>query len=334
MKTEERITAFVDEIWSWYGRHKRTLPWRDLAIKDDTERAYQVLVSEMMLQQTQVPRVIVIFKRFLDQFPTIKDLAKASNAEVIQAWKGMGYNSRALRLRDAAKTIVEKHQGIFPKEMDELLSIKGIGPYTAAAIRNFAFNIPTPCIDTNIRRILERTFVGDDDGAGVRAGAGDKELLKIAEKVLDRAVLTAHSSELKAAADWHAALMDFGSLVQTKSNPKWEICPLTEKGIMKTSKKSFESRVTSDHHSKLKTRHSHLEPGRMMGSKYIPNRIFRGRIVDALREHSSGLTFEQIGNEICIDWSAEHHAWLLGLLAKLESDRLLILKGKRYSLGS
>jgi len=162
MTRAERIEGFVSEIWEWYARHKRDLPWRDLKEKDETQRAYKILVSEVMLQQTQVPRVIVIYKRFLREFPTLRHLANASNREVILAWRGMGYNSRALRLRDAAITILEEFDGEFPKKMEELQSIKGIGHYTAAAIRNFAFNLPTPCLDTNIRRVLHYQFVGKE----------------------------------------------------------------------------------------------------------------------------------------------------------------------------
>lgn len=328
MKKEERIAGFVEEIWAWYVRHKRTLPWRDLAISDDTQRAYVVLVSEMMLQQTQVSRVIIIFKRFLDQFPTIADLARASNKDVILAWKGMGYNSRALRLRDAAQIIMNEHQGIFPREMDQLLSIKGIGPYTAAAVRNFAFNIPTPCIDTNIRRILQRTFVGPDgSGLGLGSGSGsDRELLKIAAEVLEKAV--AGDRGVRDAANWHAALMDFGSLVQTKTNPKWDICPLTEKGLMKMTPKDYKTLTLT---SSLTL--PRKEPGRMMGSKYIPNRIFRGRIVDALREHHAGLDFERIGCEICLDWGEEHRPWLQELLLKLKADGLIAVRKDLYVLG-
>ena len=98
VKRSERIQLFVDEIWQWYARHKRALPWRDLDIADDTQRAYQIMVSEIMLQQTQVPRVIYKYKEFLEAFPTIRDLADASNNDVIMVWRGLGYNSRALRL--------------------------------------------------------------------------------------------------------------------------------------------------------------------------------------------------------------------------------------------
>lgn len=345
----ERITGFTEAIWEWYGMHKRSLPWRDMAISDDTERAYRVLVSEVMLQQTQVSRVKIVFKDFLTRFPSIHDLASASNAEVILAWRGMGYNSRALRLRDAAKSVVENYNGVFPSEYDQLLAIKGLGPYTASAIRNFAFNIPTPCIDTNIRRILHRTFVGPEEVDGSWA-TSDKELLKIAEKVLKVAcqpeldegghsamVRRAHHDTIpRDAKNWHAALMDYGSLVQTKNNPKWEICILSDRGLMKTTKKSYELRVASRKNIlKLETRNSKkLEPGRLVGSKHIPNRIFRGKIVEALRDAKNPMSAEEIGVQVCIDWEAQHREWLLGLLVKLEADQLIAKKAKAYVLAT
>src|SRR3990167_10022591 len=96
MQRKERIEIFIEELWTWFSAHRRSLPWRDLESMGDTPRAYRILVSEVMLQQTQVPRVIVIFKRFLETFPTLADLAKASNRDVLLAWRGMGYNSLAL----------------------------------------------------------------------------------------------------------------------------------------------------------------------------------------------------------------------------------------------
>lgn len=336
MTDRNHMEGFAREIWAWYARHKRALPWRDLLIRDDTQRAYMVLVSEIMLQQTQVPRVVVIFRQFLERFPTLKDLAEASNKEVILAWRGMGYNSRALRLRDAAKIILKDHGGVFPKEMKELLSIKGIGPYTAAAVRNFAFNIPTPCIDTNIRRILHRSFIGPERADGTWE-ASDKELLLLAEELLEVAidgqkdhdakmVRQAHhdTSFPKDAANWHAALMDFGSLVCTKTSPKWEICPLTANGLMKAAYKVP---------ALYKKRAKKTEPGRMVGAKFIPNRIFRGRIVDALRDAKKGMTLEEIGSEIATDWNPEEHEkWLEAIVDKLVSEEMVRRKGKRIAL--
>ncbi len=315
------MQLFVNEMWRWFDVHKRALPWRDLVVADPTERAYRILVSEMMLQQTQVERVKVIFKRFLEQFPTLTDLASATNADVILAWRGMGYNSRALRLRDAARAIVTEHQGTFPTEMTDLLAIKGIGHYTAAAVRNFAFHLPTPCIDTNIRRILHRTFVGPESADGTWA-TNDASLLEIAEEVLVYAL----KKEGKTTADWHAALMDFGSMIQTKRSPKWNLCPLTRKKIMKTTEKNFPVAFTPSKSLKK-------EPGRLVGSTFIPNRIFRGKIVEELRDAEKGLLLDEIGSRVCIDWDpAEHRAWLTLLTEKLIADTLLERRRNRYVL--
>ena len=310
MKQSERSQIFVEEIHKWYLRHKRALPWRDLAIKDDSQRAYQVLVSEIMLQQTQVERVKITYKNFLETFPTIQSLAKASNGEVIMAWRGMGYNSRALRLRDAAISVVKNYNTNFPKEMKELQSLPGVGHYTAAAIRNFAFNLPTACLDTNIRRIYHRTFIGPEKADGTWK-EHDRTVLKIAEKTLEHATTYGFT-----AADWHAALMDFGSLVCTMRSPKWDICPLTSAGIMKSAYK----KPTPNPHPPTPKR----EPGRMVGSTYIPNRIFRGKFVEELRNVPDGLSVTEVGRRICIDWDeAEHAEWIEELAEKLKKDQLI-----------
>ncbi|MDO8649220.1 MAG: hypothetical protein Q7R81_05560 [Candidatus Peregrinibacteria bacterium] len=325
MRYDDRLAGFTATIWQWFSRCKRTLPWRDLPPEDLDDRAYRILVSEIMLQQTQVPRVEVIFRSFLRTFPTLEALGHASNKEVLIAWRGMGYNSRALRLRDAALRIVEGRGGEFPTEMEELQSISGIGHYTAAAIRNFAFHIPTPCLDTNIRRILHRVFVGPENHDGTWKKE-DAFLLTIADDVLSSALETDPD---RTTADWHAALMDFGSLVCTKRNPKWDICPLTNAGLMKTTARNFPK------HFPLSTVHYPLrrEPGRTVGGVFVPNRIFRGRVVEELRDASKGLTLEQIGKRITVDWSArEHRDWLKALLEKLKKDALISQKKRKFVL--
>lgn len=322
MNRNERIEKFVSEIRSWYARHKRSLPWRDLAIKDDTKRAYRILVSEIMLQQTQVSRVIVIYKRFLRQFPRLADLAGASNKDVIMAWRGMGYNSRALRLRDAARVIAQTK--MFPRTVDHLLAIPGIGPYTAAAIRNFAFNLPTPCIDTNIRRILHRTFIGPENADGTWK-MNDERLLKLADVVLR------HAMQYLTPADWHAALMDFGSLVQTKNKPRWDVCPLTAAGVMVTTPKRWK-KLEMVARNKQRANEQRREPGRFVGFRFIPNRIFRGKIVDVLRDTDRGLSLETIGKEICIDWEDCHKKWLKSLIKKLVQDGFVTERRTVYQL--
>jgi A/G-specific adenine glycosylase len=341
MDQDARVHQFAAGMWEWFSRRKRTLPWRDLDIADDTQRAYRILVSEVMLQQTQVSRVQVIFKQFLEKFPTLQALAAASNKDVILAWKGMGYNSRALRLRDAAKAVMDQHGGVFPRELDQLLAIKGIGAYTAGAIRNFAFGIPTPCVDTNIHRILHRVFDGPEpeknDVKTQRkvlefAGASLRIALDIAsEKILNgqwtvdnddkknRAQLPTVHCQLNTA-DWHAALMDFGSLTCKKSNPLCEECPMSQD----ICKSAF--RVKRIVKEKAK------EPGRTVGAKFVPNRIFRGRAVDLLREAPGGLTLREIGEGIAADWSRDLEPWLAELLQKLIKDHMLMESNGTYRL--
>jgi A/G-specific adenine glycosylase len=238
----------------------------------------------------------------------------------------MGYNSRALRLRDAAKTIVVNFDGHVPRDLDVLMTIKGIGSYTASAILNFAFGIPTPCIDTNIRRILHRFFVGPENSDGTWK-KNDAYLNDLAEKVLMTAIetypKTLHRLHTTVAAEWHAALMDFGSLVSTKNNPKWESMNQSLKSVFKA-------------YGKEKVRTKKLikrEPGREVGGRHIPNRIFRGRIVELLRDHPQGLKSDVIGKNITNDWTmGDHKKWLEGILTKLEKDKLIRRKGMIYQL--
>ena len=325
MRRTEKIEAFTEILWRWFPPHKRTLPWRDLAIADENERAYRILVSEVMLQQTQVSRVKIVFKDFLDRFAHLSDLAAASNRDVILAWRGMGYNNRALRLRDAAKKIT----GHFPSTMDDLLAIPGVGHYTAAAIRNFAFNLTTPCLDTNIRRILHRTFVGPEYADGTWKKK-DAYLLDLAEEILECAIdpkkeAAPGSGIPRDARNWHAALMDFGSLVCTKRNPKWELCPLTKAGLMKAA-----YHVST---KKQETRNKRQEPGRMIGARFVPNRIIRGRIVEELRDARNGLSAQEIGRRVCIDWSPREHAvWLRSIIEGLKRDLLVKNSGLRIAL--
>ena len=140
--------AFQQKILSWYEKNKRDLPWRK------TTDPYAIMVSEIMLQQTQVDRVIPKYQAFLKAFPTIKDLAEAPTSQVLELWSGLGYNSRAIRLQEAAKIICKQYRGQVPKSRDALMDLPGIGPYTSNAILSFAHNLPFPCMDTNIRRII------------------------------------------------------------------------------------------------------------------------------------------------------------------------------------
>jgi A/G-specific adenine glycosylase len=188
------VLEFQRAILSWYATFKRDLPWRD-----DPD-AYHVLVSEVMLQQTGVARVMPKYREFLGRFPTLCSLAEASTADVLRAWQGLGYNRRALNLKRAAEAAVERHGGKLPESVEDLEALPGIGKYTARAIASFAFNVQVPVVDTNVRRVLS-DFVGRE--------LSNHETWDLAERVLPPG----------RAADWNQALMDYGALVK-KATPK------------------------------------------------------------------------------------------------------------------
>lgn len=186
------VDEFQRRVMMWWEKNARTLPWRE------NPTPYRVLISEVMLQQTQVARVIPKYLEFLEAFPTMESLAKAETKRLLQVWSGLGYNRRATWLRDAAREIVER--GYFPKTAKELCELKGIGPYTSRSILIFAFNRDLAAIDTNIRRVLIASGFADEMMT-------DRQLQGIA----DRLLLKGRSS------DWHNALMDYGSEVLTSS---------------------------------------------------------------------------------------------------------------------
>ncbi len=194
-------------LLAWYRGHGRAnLPWR--TVRDP----YYTLVSEFMLQQTQVDRVVPKFLAFIERFPTLAALAASSTAEVLRLWQGLGYNSRAIRLRAVAVEIVERFGGAMPRDADALRSLPGIGPYTVAAIRAFGFDEDDAPIDTNIRRIVHRLCFGIEYPALANAKAIDARARELA------APGEAH--------DWNSALMDLGATLCTARAPKCLLCPL------------------------------------------------------------------------------------------------------------
>ncbi|NOZ80400.1 MAG: A/G-specific adenine glycosylase [DPANN group archaeon] len=186
------IPAFRKQILSWYARHGRDLPWRK------TKDPYAILLSEVMLQQTQVERVIPYYLRWMRRFPDFLSLSRAAPKTVLSFWSGLGYNNRALRLLQLAKTVVKEHDGILPGDEAALRRLPGIGPYTAAAIMAFAHNKHVAVIDTNIRRVLIHEL-------NLPEHIGKAELEAIARKCIPKG-----RSRL-----WHNALMDYGAKEKT-----------------------------------------------------------------------------------------------------------------------
>jgi len=194
-----RIRAFRRRVRAHYRTHGRsTLPWRQ------TRDPYRIVVSEFMLQQTQTPRVVPKYRAFLRRFPSVRTLALAARREVLLAWQGLGYNRRALMLHETARRIVRDHGGRVPDDPRALRALPGVGPYTAVAVRIFAFNLPDLCIETNIRSVFLHEFFP----AATRVS--DRRLLPLIQKALDRRNPRA----------WYEALMDYGSAVKrTVPNP-------------------------------------------------------------------------------------------------------------------
>jgi A/G-specific adenine glycosylase len=199
--------AFQRRLLAWYARHGRDLPWRR------TRDPYRILVSEIMLQQTQVDRVRMYYRRFQTRFPTIKALAEAHADEVREAWEGLGYYARSRNLHRAARTVVERHGGEVPRAADAIRALPGVGAYTVGALRSFAFGEPDPILDTNAARVLQRFF-------GVR---GDRRRGRVARRLWAlAAAVTPHDR----AYDFNQGIMDLGATVCTARAPRCPVCPL------------------------------------------------------------------------------------------------------------
>ncbi len=198
-------------MWAYYEAHGRNeLPWRILDANGQID-PYHVMVSEIMLQQTQVGRVIPKYEQFLARFPDVQSLASAPLADVLTMWSGLGYNRRAKFLWQAAQMIVAEYNGVFPRTAPELVKLPGIGVNTAGAIVAYAFDRPVTFIETNVRTVLIHHFFADE------ADVADKQLLPILQQIMDDIVSDA--IEGRSARTWHWALMDYGTyLKQTVGN--------------------------------------------------------------------------------------------------------------------
>lgn len=192
------------QVSAWYARHGRDLPWRR------TRDPYAILVSEVMLQQTQVSRVLPKYGEWLTKYPSLESLARASVRELREAWYPLGYNVRPVRLRGIARAALRHHGGKIPDTREELLELKGIGPYTAGAVLSFAYGRDAAILDTNVRRVLRRVFLGDE------AAPSNAALWTLAEALLPPGE----------AYDFNQGLMDFGATVCTARKPRCPTCAL------------------------------------------------------------------------------------------------------------
>ena len=295
----DRKRKVISALLRWYRKHGRQLPWRN------EENPYRILVSEVMLQQTQVSRVQTKYPEFLKKYPTFSKLASAKSSEAIRAWSGMGYNKRVLRLHALSQTIVQEFGGNLPSDVEGLRTLPGIGRYTANAIACFAFGSQVPVVDTNVARVFGRLY----PPRGKVAPPTPSFVWELASEHLPRT--RAH--------DWNQALMDLGATICTAARPRCEACPLQH---LCPSAHSVPRKVI---------RQSRVEPGR--GG--IPNRIYRGRAIEILRnlEPGTSMSSSSLARKVMTDFTKRDVPWFRSLLERLERDGMVRFHGlSRISL--
>lgn len=244
---------FQKKIWDYYRVHGRKFPWRN------TKNPYRILVSEVMLQQTQVDRVVPKYKMFLKVFPTIESLAQANLKEVLLLWQGLGYNRRAKMLHDTARQVVKIYKGKLPQDEGELTALPGIGVYTAGAVRAFAYNQPSVIIETNIRSVFLHFFFKD------KKSVSDKDIFIQIQKTLDK----------NNPRDWYFALMDYGSMLKKEENPNIRSKHYTKQSSFKGSNRQIRGLI-------LKT---------LLESK---NNLTKATLAKKLKEYDKGRVTLQI----------------------------------------
>jgi A/G-specific adenine glycosylase len=335
-QAEERRDRAHSALLAWYAREGRAgLPWRA------TRDPYAILVSEVMLQQTQVERVIPKYLAFLERFPTLAALAEAPTADVIRAWAGLGYNMRAVRLQEVARQAQREYGGQLPSTLDDLMRLKGIGRYTAGAVAAFAFEQHVATVDTNIRRTLWRILRGIEPAVWPGGERTTRETLALAEWALPPG----------RAYDWQQALMDLGATICVARRPACERCPLRDccaawaEVAAVTLFPSGEALARLRDERAVSTTPDEASDGKQVaetGAPYaaaprrrqrtaqqaqpftITTRYFRGRIIAALRalEPGAALSLGELGPLVKPEYRAEDQPWLRALVDGLARDGL------------
>jgi len=272
---------FAATIINWYEKYGRELPWRN------TTDPYKIWISEIILQQTRVAQGYDYYVRFIHRFPTVESLAGASLDEVLKYWQGLGYYSRARNLYAAAKQVAER--GSFPKTYDEILTLKGVGDYTAAAIASFAFNQPVAVVDGNVYRVLARYF---NIQVPIDSGRGKKDFRTIAQELLPR----------KDVSIYNQAIMDFGALQCTPKNPACSSCPLQD-SCMGYAEKNYNNLPLKQHKTKVRERYFAYiyvrHNGKILLHKREGDDIWQGLYEIPVIESDKEICFQQLE---AIDW--------------------------------
>lgn len=294
---------FQRNLIRWYATAGRSLPWRH------TRDPYAIVVSEIMLQQTQVSRGLPKYVAWMKQFPTLEVLAQAPLSEVLAAWQGLGYNRRAKYLWLLAQAVVNQYNGKFPETKKEVLKLPGVGPHTAGAVMSFAFGQIEPIYDTNALRVVGRMY------------KGYATLPSLNQKQWNQLMRQTVPAQKNIYA-FNQALMDLGALICTAKKPNCAVCPLSSicasyPAILHAS--GPELRLTKSVKETL-----------YFGQ---PRRIWRGKILRVLHEQPPhNLTFQHLGKQIQADFSADRLSWLKSVVKLLEQEGMLRVKENRIVL--
>ena len=290
-----KVAAVRTGLLAWFEANGRDLPWRR------SRDPYAILVSEVMLQQTQVDRVIPYFRAFLDRFPTVQALANAPVADVIKAWAGLGYNRRAVNLQRTAQHVAAELGGEFPRDVDALRHLPGIGPYTAGAIACFAFEQDVGFVDTNIRRVLHRLFAGVDVPS---PSIPDREVTRLA------AAAVPPGDGWR----WNQALIEFGALQCTARRPACVICPLQ---AVCCAFPTIQGAIRGLPRGVRLKREAPFD-----GS----NRYYRGRVLAALRDlpadGDGAIDLRTLGDRVRPNFTEADVPWLYDVVQGLAKDGL------------
>jgi len=294
-------TTARQRLIDWYHEHHRALPWRE------TRDPYRILVSEIMLQQTQAERVVPKYHEFLARFPTLAALADAPAGEVIRAWSGLGYNRRALNLQRACRVVAEEYGGVMPSDPGVLAKLPGIGPYTAGAVACFAFEADVGFVDTNIRRVIHRVVAGPELPEPAMT---EREVIEVA-----RELVPAGQGYV-----WNQALMELGATVCRTRMAECARCPL---------ERDCRARPLVQLVLATMPRSVAKKPERFESS----NRYYRGRIVAALRESPDGVSLRDLGLALKPDFDDADADWVIGHVVGLVRDGLAV-RGVATSAGA
>lgn len=266
-----QTSSFSLLIQNWYTENHRNLPWRD------TKSPYKIWLSEIILQQTRVDQGMSYYYKFCDLFPTINELANASEQEVLTAWQGLGYYSRARNLHKTAKHVVLSHNGKFPNTYEGLLSLPGIGPYTAAAIGSFAFDIPKAVVDGNVYRVLSRYF---DVETPIDSVNGKKKFTELAQNLIDISNPAQHNQ----------AIMEFGANVCSPKKADCKNCPLVQ-SCAAFEKQTVYSRPVKQRKTAVRPRYFHFllaeENGKILMQQRIEKDIWQNMYQLPLLEYDN-----------------------------------------------